>query len=245
MRSPTGTLSAFKVCAPTLPVASSPWRNWKRLTASTTARVVDVAGLLVGRHVVADDETPAQQRDVRPARPRRELGVGRQGRPAAAHLNGGIAEQRFLDALIGALIEDRIGGQRQRRGRPPFRRRRGLGHVRRFGGIGRFGRPALQGLAFGAWLASAGPPVCAARRRSPVDAMASTTMPAWSALGSPPQLGSPPSFKTKFTPAAAAPSALARARPVAAGTGGRHRRGARVTRSTTVSRARRLPMRGP
>ena len=98
----------------------------KTLDAFDNGVVVDFAGLLLGGHVFGDDETPAQQRDVRPARPGRELGVGGEARPAAAHLDGRIAEQRLLDALVGALVEYWIGRQRQSRGRARFRRRGGL-----------------------------------------------------------------------------------------------------------------------
>ena len=47
-----------------------------------------------------------------------ELGVRRDLRPAAAHLDGRIAEQRLLDSLIGALVEHRIGRECECRRRP-------------------------------------------------------------------------------------------------------------------------------
>ena len=72
-------------------------------------RVVDIARLELGRQIVAHDQPPAQQSDVGPAGPGRELGIGRQRGPAAAHFNSGIAEQRLFDALVGALVEHRLG----------------------------------------------------------------------------------------------------------------------------------------
>ena len=110
--------------------------------------IIGVPGLGVCRQVVADDQALAQQRNFRPARARRKLGVGRQGRPAAAHLDGGIAQQRLLDAQISAVVEDGIGAQGERRRRTRFRRRgdcrRELG--RRLGGLrGGFWRRAGLG----------------------------------------------------------------------------------------------------
>ena len=110
-----------------------PVAQLEALDAFDHGRVVERRRPPLGRHVVADDKTPAQQRHVRPARPRRELGVGRQARPAAADLDGRIAQQRFLDALIGALVEYRLGRERQRRRRTRFGRRRGLCGPRRCG----------------------------------------------------------------------------------------------------------------
>ena len=103
-----------------------PVAQLEMLDALDHGRVVGVAGFLVGGHVVGDDEALAQQRDVGAAGARRELGVGRQRRPAAAHLDIGIAQQRFLDALEGALVEYRVRRQRQLRGRARFRRTRRL-----------------------------------------------------------------------------------------------------------------------
>ena len=80
--------------------------------------VVAVAGFELRSQVVGDHQPLAQQRHIGPARSRRKLGVGRDFRPAAAHLDGRIAKQRLLDSLIGALVEYRIGRERKRRGRP-------------------------------------------------------------------------------------------------------------------------------
>src|SRR5258708_14023639 len=56
-------------------------------------------------------------------------------------MNVRVEQQRFLDAGKGALVEHRLGRQRQRGGRARFRCRRGLdGGLRRFGGNGRLGR---------------------------------------------------------------------------------------------------------
>ena len=100
-----------------------PVAQLEALDALDDGSVIDVARLLVCRHVAADDEMAAQQRDLGTAHARRKLGVGRQRRPAAAHLDIRIAEQRFLDAQISALVEHRVRRQRQRRGRAHFRRR--------------------------------------------------------------------------------------------------------------------------
>ena len=92
------------------------------------SRVVAVAGFELRRKVVGNHKPLAQQGHLGPARSRRKLGVGRYSRPAAAHLDGGIAEQRLLDSLIGAFVEHRIGRERQR------------GRRSRLGGGWRFGR---------------------------------------------------------------------------------------------------------
>ncbi len=72
--------------------------------------IVDIAAFLIGGQIFSDGEAAAQQRDVGAARAGRELDVGRQHRPAAAHLDRRIAQQGFLDALKSALVEGRIGG---------------------------------------------------------------------------------------------------------------------------------------
>src|SRR6202034_4654317 len=88
--------------------------------------VISIALLPLGRQIVGNDETPAQQGDLRSADARRELGVGRKRGPAAAYLDRRVTQQRFLDALVSALVENRIGRERQRRRRPRLRRRGGL-----------------------------------------------------------------------------------------------------------------------
>ena len=93
--------------------------------------VVSFALLLLRCEIVGDHEMPAQQCDSGPGRLRAKLYVRGQRRPAAAHLNGGIAQQRFFDALISAVVENRIGGKRQRRCRTC------LGCGRRPGGCAR------------------------------------------------------------------------------------------------------------
>ena len=92
--------------------------------------VIVFAGFVPSGHVFGDDKTPAQQGYVGPACARRELGIGGQARPAAAYLDGRIAEQRLLDALVGALVEHGVGRQRQCRGRARLRRRRRASRLR-------------------------------------------------------------------------------------------------------------------
>ena len=60
MRFCTGTFSAASVRGVTVPVDASPWRTWKRFTASATA-VVEGAGRLVGGKVAGDDQPLAQE----------------------------------------------------------------------------------------------------------------------------------------------------------------------------------------
>ena len=118
----------------------------KMLDRVDESRVVAVAGFELGREIVGNHQPLAQQGHLGPARSRRKLGVGRYRRPAAAHLDGGIAEQRFLDSLIGALVEHRIGRERERG------RRSGLGGGWRFGGArrltGRLRRLCSRGRVF-------------------------------------------------------------------------------------------------
>jgi len=90
-------------------------------------RVVTVAGLGIRRQVTGDREIAPQQRNSGAARSWRELGIGWQARPAAAHLDIRVAEQRLFDPQIGAVVEYRVRGQRQFGRRARFRRRsRGL-----------------------------------------------------------------------------------------------------------------------
>jgi hypothetical protein len=101
--------------------------------------VVGVAAFPLGRQIFGDREAAAQQRDRGSVRSRRQLGVGRQGRPAPAHLQIGIAEHGLLDALVCALVENGFARQRQGGGGTRGRgRRRGL-----CGGRGR--RPCRRG----------------------------------------------------------------------------------------------------
>ena len=57
----------------------------------------------------------------------REFCVGRDGRPAAAHRDVGIAERGLLDPLRRAFVKGRLMRQRQRCGRTRFRRGGGGG----------------------------------------------------------------------------------------------------------------------
>jgi hypothetical protein len=117
-----------------------PVAQLEMLDAFDHARVIGFAGFLIDGHVVGDDKALAQQRDVRAAGARLEFCVGRQRRPAAAHLDIGIEQQRLLDALEGAFVEYRVRRQRQLRGRARFRRTRRLdGCLRRFCRDRRFG----------------------------------------------------------------------------------------------------------
>ncbi len=96
--------------------------------------VVEIARGLVGGEVVGDGEPLAQQGHVGAFRPRRQLGVRRQRRPAAAHLERGIAQHRRRDARHGALVEGRDRRGRHQgpgRGRLHRGRRLGLEHGRR------------------------------------------------------------------------------------------------------------------
>ena len=97
------------------PVAAEPVPQLEALDALDHGRVVEVAGLLATPARVAHDEATAQQRHIRPLAPA-ELGVGRQARPAAADLNGGVAQQRFLDVLE---IPRRIPARKRARAPPP------------------------------------------------------------------------------------------------------------------------------
>ncbi len=112
-----------------------PMAQLKFLDARDDDRVVAVARLRARGHIIGDDKALAQQRDVRAARAGRKLGVGRQRRPAAAHLNVRIAEQCLLDAQIGAVVKDGVRRQSEFRSRTRFRRgsygRRWLGRLRR------------------------------------------------------------------------------------------------------------------
>ena len=87
-------------------------------------RVEHIAAELLGRQVIGDGEPLAQQRDVRAAGAGRNLGILRDGRPAAAHLDGGIAQHGGSDALRGALLVGRLRRLRDQGGRQrPWRGR--------------------------------------------------------------------------------------------------------------------------
>ena len=64
----------------------------KMLDGVDESRIVAVAGFELGCEIVGNHQPLAQQGHLGPARSRRKLGVGRYRRPAAAHLDGGIAE---------------------------------------------------------------------------------------------------------------------------------------------------------
>ena len=93
-------------------VRLDPMAQLKMLDRVDKSRVVAVAGFKLRCKIVGNHQPLAQQGHLGPVRSRRGLRIGRYRRPAAAHLDGGIAEQRFLDLLIGAFVENRIGRER-------------------------------------------------------------------------------------------------------------------------------------
>src|SRR5581483_965457 len=77
-------------------------------------RVVERTRALLGGEILGHDQAKAQQIVMGAGHADCEPGVRRDGRPAAAYGEIGIAQRRLLDALGRALIESRLVRQRKR-----------------------------------------------------------------------------------------------------------------------------------